>query len=149
MRSPLRRQEAPKRQRHADHHGFVQHEQHEGATKDFAQQLRRLDAKQQGAAQLRNRRRAQRQHQAEDAGQREHADAQGDPRTRGQSGDAQHIKTDGDARACGRKTDQLFEGVRRTPERIGRVTEKGKKRDGDKIDAGGGGLTGQITRRPQ
>ena len=149
MRTPLRRQEAPQRQRHADHHGFVQNEQHQRAADDLAQRLRRLDAKQQGAPELRDRRRAQRQNQTEYEWKREQAHAQDDPGPGVQPGDAQTIQGDGDSGAHGRKADDLLGGVRRAPERARRIAQKSKKRDDDEIESGGDGLPHRILRRTQ
>ncbi len=99
VRSPLRGQKTPQSERHANDHGFVQQEQNQRAAKYLAQRFGRVNPKEQRPPELRHRRRAKRQHKAENEGKREHSRAQGDSRPGGQPGDAQNVKTGGDSRA--------------------------------------------------
>ncbi|WP_424362734.1 hypothetical protein [Methylocystis parvus] len=149
MRAPFSRQEAPERQRDADDHRLVQQEQNESASGDLLQGLGRVEAKKEDAADLRDRRRAERDEEAEKKGQEEKRDAQRKARPRCEGNDADDIDSGRDARAGGGEAKELLHCLGRAPQRAGGVAQRREGRDSREVDREVHRLAPALAGRPQ
>ena len=133
MRTPLSGQKTTEREGDADDNRFVEQKQDQRMPDDFSEGLRNVEAKEQRAADLGDRRRAERDQQAELQRQNEKGRADRHARTRSQRDDSGEIENGGGRRADRREPEQFGEGFRRSPQQAGAVAQQRKCRDSEEI----------------